>query len=149
MPLLVNREIRGVDSYAGPIAFSEYLELDDAAQASIKSIRANGEDSLDQLLLHSSRFDLIALEFPIIRDGRSFSIARELRVAGFGGQIRAVGETSRDKLQFLERCGFDAVELDDEHFRREFLEAYTEISVQYQGAVDQPLPIYRQQETTA
>lgn len=149
MPLLVNREIWEVDNYAEPIAFGEYLELDAGAQGVIRAIRANGDDPLDLLLLHASRFDLITLEFPILRDGRSFSIARELRVAGFSGQIRAVGETSRDKLQFLERCGFDAVELDDELFRREHLEAYTEISVQYQGAVDQPLPIYRQQETTA
>ena len=149
MPLLVNREIHPIDSQPEPLAFSEYLELDAAAQAAINAIRASGEDPLDQLLLHASRFDMIALEFPILRDGRSFSIARELRVAGFSGQIRAVGETSRDKLQFLERCGFDAVELDDELFRREHLEAYAEISVQYQGAVDQPLPIYRQQEATA
>jgi len=149
MPLLVNREIHSIDGHAEPLAFSEYLELDAAAQASIKAIRANGEDPVDQLLLLASRFEMIALEFPILRDGRSFSIARELRVTGFSGQIRAVGETSRDKLQFLERCGFDAVELDDELFRREHLEAYTEISVQYQGAVDQPLPIYRQQEATA
>ena len=149
MPLLVNRELCEVDSYIEPISFSEYLELDPGAQTPIKAVSANGEAPLDLLLSHASRFELIALEFPLLRDGRSFSIARELRVSGFTGQIRAVGQTSRDKLQFLERCGFDAVELDDELFRREHLEAYTEISVQYQAAVDQPLPIYRQQEATA
>lgn len=144
MPLLVNREVSSELGQLPTTPFGDYLEMDAQARASVRAIRASGEDSLEQLLEHINQFDLIALEFPVLRDGRAFSFARAIRGAGFKGQIRAVGETSRDKLSFLERCGFDAVELDDSQFKREHLEAYTEISVRYQAAADQPLPIYRQ-----
>lgn len=149
MPLLVDREIQAVVDEFDFVDFAEYLESDDSFQENTRAVRANGDDNLQILLAHANRFDAIALEFPILRDGRAFSIARELRVNGFEGQIRAVGETSRDKLSFLERCGFNAVELDDAEFKREHLEAYTEISVKYQAAVDQPYPIYRQTGVTA
>lgn len=149
MPLLVDREVQAVVDEFDFVDFAEYLESDDSFQKNTRAVRANGDDNLQILLAHANRFDAIALEFPILRDGRAFSIARELRVNGFEGQIRAVGETSRDKLSFLERCGFNAVELDDAAFKREHLEAYTEISVKYQAAVDQPYPIYRQTGVTA
>lgn len=149
MPLLVDREVKAHSLGDSFLSFADYLELSSQEQSGIKEVRANGDDSLELLLEHAAQFEVIALEFPVLRDGRGFSIARELRVAGYTGQVRAVGQVSRDKLNFLERCGFDAVELDDAHFKREHLEAYTEISVQYQGAVDQPLPIYRQQGVTA
>lgn len=149
MPLLINREIQPEQTGVSLIPFAEYLLLEPQAQAQVRAVQANGDDALELLLEHAGRFELIALELPVLRDGRPFSIARELRVSGYRGQIRAVGATSRDKLIFLERCGFDAVELDDSHFKREDLEAYTEISVKYQGAVDQPLPIYRQQGAQA
>ena len=149
MPLLVDREVQVVVDEFEFVDFAEYVESNDSIQANTRAVRANGDDDLETLLAHANRFDAIALEFPILRDGRAFSIARELRVKGFKGQIRAVGETSRDKLSFLERCGFNAVELDDAAFKREHLEAYTEISVKYQAAVDQPYPIYRQTGVTA
>jgi uncharacterized protein (DUF934 family) len=146
MPLLVNRELWLSDDVYHFVPFSEYLELSEAEQLLVDAVQVNGDAPLEQLLHLADRFEAIAVEFPVLRDGRGFSFARELRVSGFTGQIRAIGETSRDKLALLERCGFDAVELAADKFKREYLSAYTEMSVRYQGAVDDPRPIYRQEE---
>lgn len=146
MPLLIDRQVSLEQDDYQFIPLSEYLELSQSEQSKVSAVQVNGDDSLEQLLLLAPQFEAIAVEFPVVRDGRGFSFARELRVAGFSGQIRAVGATSRDKLALLERCGFNAVAIDDEAFKPEYLSAYTEISVRYQGAVDDPRPIYRQEE---
>src|SRR5580692_4741657 len=52
---------------------------------------------------------LIAIDFPVFRDGRGYSIARLLRERyGYSGEIRAIGDVLRDQLTFMFRCGFDA-----------------------------------------
>ena len=57
-------------------------------------------------------FDLVALEFPGFKDGRSYSYARLLRERyGFTGELRAVGQVLRDQLLFMNRCGFDSFEV--------------------------------------
>lgn len=144
MPLLIDRQISLGQEDFRFIPFGEYLELGEDDQVKVNAVQVSGDDPLEQLLPLAEQFAAIAVEFPVLRDGRGFSIARELRIAGFSGQIRAVGETSRDKLALLERCGFNAVYLKDESFKPEHLNAYTEMSVRYQGAVDDPRPIYRQ-----
>lgn len=80
--------------------------------------------------------DLVAIDFPIYRDGRAFSIARILRRKGFAGELRAVGNVLRDQLFFMERCGFDAMELEDGKSLENALEAFGEFSVTYQDAID-------------
>lgn len=82
-------------------------------------------------------FELIALEFPKFNDGRAFSYARLLRERyGFAGELRAVGEVLQDQLLFLERCGFDAVEMAEADAAARWQEALGEISVCYQPAAD-------------
>lgn len=60
------------------------------------------------------RFALIALAFPKFQDGRNFSTAQILRSRfQFKGELRAVGEVLLDQLQMMQRCGFDAFEIND------------------------------------
>ncbi len=83
------------------------------------------------------RFDLIALEFPVIADGRSFSHARILRDRlGFGGELRAVGGVLEDQIYFMSRCGVDAFELDATRDIGRALSALTEFSAPYQAGSD-------------
>ena len=82
------------------------------------------------------RFAMVAIDFPIYRDGRAFSIARVLRRLGYGGEIRAVGNVLRDQIYFMERCGFDAYELQDGKSLKSALEGFGEFSVTYQDAID-------------
>lgn len=82
-------------------------------------------------------FDLVALDFPAFADGRPFSHARLLRERyGFAGELRAVGNVVRDQFLFLDRCGFDAVEVADEDAAAAWREALAEFSVFYQPAAD-------------
>jgi uncharacterized protein (DUF934 family) len=87
---------------------------------------------------------LVALEFPGFKDGRHYTTARLLRERfGFKGEIRAVGDVMRDQLFYMTRCGFDAFELKSTKSLEEALGAFNEYSVTYQGAADDPRPLFR------
>ena len=82
-------------------------------------------------------FELVALEFPVFKDGRAFSYARLLRERyGFTGELRAVGQVLRDQLLFMHRCGFDSFEVANDGALEAWREAAREISVWYQPATD-------------
>ena len=49
----------------------------------------------------------IAIEFPMITDGRGFSLARLVRAAGFAGRLRAVGSLLPHQFRHLCSVGFD------------------------------------------
>ncbi|TCK08444.1 DUF934 domain-containing protein [Marinobacterium mangrovicola] len=123
-----------------------YLEHKDAltAQSGDIAVRVNGDDDLTPVLESLDSFPMIAVEFPAFRDGRGFSLARILRRAGFNGELRAVGNPARDQLGYMERCGFNAYEFSEEVYSDDFLKAFEEISVHYQGSADDPRPIYLQ-----
>lgn len=95
------------------------------------------------------RFDLIALEFSTVSDGRAFSYARLLRDRfGFNGELRAVGFVLRDHLDFMARCGIDTFELLDGKDPGNALKAFGEISVAYQPSTRGPEPAYRLRNAT-
>ena len=57
---------------------------------------------------------LIRIAFPAFNDGRAFTIARRLRMAGFKGHLRAVGPVIADPYAMARRVGFDDVEIPDD-----------------------------------
>ncbi len=58
------------------------------------------------------RVTLIELPFPVFKDGRGFSAARELREQhGFTGDLRAIGHLLPDQYVALLRCGITSVAL--------------------------------------
>ena len=88
-------------------------------------------------------FAVIALEFPVFRDGRAFSYARLLREQmGYRREIRAVGDVLRDQFHFMLRCGFDAFEAAKEKDAKDWAEAMNEISLAYQPAADNLMPVF-------
>lgn len=79
----------------------------------------------------------IALEFPVFKDGRSFSWARLLRERfGYKGEIRAVGHFLYDQLAFLVRVGFDAFDVRQDFRIEDFERAMGEMTYVYQPSVD-------------
>lgn len=100
----------------------------------------------------ASDFDQIALigvDFPVFRDGRGYSIARLLRERyGYQGELRAIGDVLRDQLHYLARCGFDAFAVRADKDIHDALNAFREVSVLYQGALDEPLPLFRRRAPT-
>jgi uncharacterized protein (DUF934 family) len=80
---------------------------------------------------------VVALEFPIFRDGRSYSWARLLRQRlAFKGEIRAVGNVLRDQLFFMARVGIDAFEVPQGFSIDAFERAMREFSYVYQPSID-------------
>ena len=87
---------------------------------------------------------LIALNFPRFADGRGFSLATLLRTRyGYRNELRAIGDVLRDQLYFMRRCGFDAYDIRADRSAEEALASLWDFSEPYQGAVDNPLPVWR------
>ncbi len=81
--------------------------------------------------------DLVALDFPAFTDGRSYSNARRLRERyGFEGELRATGDVLRDQYLFLERCGFDALEVKAGETAETWRQAVHAITTPMQPAAD-------------
>jgi uncharacterized protein (DUF934 family) len=89
-------------------------------------------------------FPLIALNFPVFSDGRSYTNARELREQlGYTGEIRAVGDVLRDQLFYMHRCGFDAYALRHDQDPEACMRAFDDFKTGYQASIDEPLPLFR------
>lgn len=84
------------------------------------------------LALYLPRLALIVLNFPVFNDGRSFSIARQLRLDGYGGEIRATGHIIPDLLQFMLQVGFDAFDVSSRFSTEFWLKSLKRISLTYQ-----------------
>ena len=150
MPVLSNRKVLASDPWvrfegqeAIDLAKTAYpiLPLTQLQSGSIQlaelqawGVEVDGETDVDQLIPYLDTTRLVAVNFPVLRDGRGFSIARLIRARGYAGELRAVGHITRDRLAFLERCGFDSVQIADEEYNESIFAAYDEISVHYQGS---------------
>ncbi|WP_250450566.1 DUF934 domain-containing protein [Caballeronia sp. ATUFL_M2_KS44] len=87
---------------------------------------------------------VIAVDFPVFRDGRGFSIGRLLRERyQWTGELRAIGDVLRDQVFFHYRCGFDAFAVRADKDINDALNAFNEFSELYQGANDNPEPLFR------
>jgi uncharacterized protein (DUF934 family) len=67
----------------------------------------------DELAPYLSRLALIVLPFPAFTDGRSYSLARQLRLDGYRGELRATGNILPDQLQFMVQVGIESFEVSD------------------------------------
>lgn len=91
-----------------------------------------------------NQFPVIAINFPRFADGRGYSTASLLRTRyGYRNELRAVGDVLRDQLFYLKRCGFDAYAIRADRSAEEALASLKDFSVPYQGAVDEPRPLWR------
>ncbi len=96
-------------------------------------LRLEPGDDPEKFLRDLASVDRIEIRFPKFGDGRGYSLARLLRSRyGYRGELRAVGELTRDHLRFLERVGFDAFELREGEDAHEALAAFEDFSVSYQ-----------------
>jgi uncharacterized protein (DUF934 family) len=96
-------------------------------------LRITGDVDVSAVAHDLDHFDLVAVNFPSIADGRGYSQARLLRQRhGFEGELRATGPLVRDVFTALERVGFDAIEARDEAEARAWREAVARITVRLQ-----------------
>ncbi|CAG9177426.1 DUF934 domain-containing protein [Cupriavidus respiraculi] len=102
------------------------------------------EDEPGDVKAEFPRVSVLAVDFPVFRDGRGFSTAYLLRTRyGWSGQLRAVGDVLRDQLNFMKRCGFDAFAVRADKNIEDAIKGFTEFTVTYQASVDEPLPLFR------
>jgi len=121
------------------VPLARWAALRDALLARKKpaGIRLASNESPERIREDLGRFDLVALEFPVFRDGRAYSYARLLREQyGFRGELRAVGNVLYDQFSFMHRCGFDAYEVQKDSDAQRFAKALSEFTVRYQPDPD-------------
>jgi uncharacterized protein (DUF934 family) len=102
-----------------------------------------GEDPAE-LASDVKLLEVIGVHFPKWGDGRGFSTGTLLRGRyDFRGELRAFGDLGRDHVLHLSRCGFDVIKLGPRHDPEKALAAFSEFSVLYQAAIDEPRPFFR------
>lgn len=91
-----------------------------------------------------NEFPLIAVHVERFADGRIFSLGTLLRTRyGYKNELRAFGDVLRDQLFFLKRSGFDSYLIRADRSATEALQSLKDFSEPYQGAVDNPSPLFK------
>ena len=93
--------------------FSEVTEGDAVAHALPVGDVAS-HDQITQLL----HLPTVRLQVDGFADGRGFSVARQLRLLGFTGDIEVIGDLLPDQLPMATASGIDAILIRPDHARR-------------------------------
>jgi uncharacterized protein (DUF934 family) len=133
------------------VSLERYIEQRAALQARPEGvgIRLRSDQAAQLVAPYVAELPVISIEFPTFKDGRGYTTARLLRERfGYVGQLRAVGDVLRDQLFYMTRCGFDAFELKAGKDAVGALDSFRDFSVTYQGAADDPRPLFRRRTAT-
>ena len=119
------------------VSLEQWETQRDALRGRDLGIRLRSDEPPERIAADLSEFSVIALEFPVFRDGRAYSYARILRESyGYKGELRAVGEVLMEQLHFMLRVGFDAFELSTDNPEEAYRVAAEEFSAWYQPGAD-------------
>jgi len=91
---------------------SGFTTLSDAANDVI-ALDLSSDTDLTVLVGHLDSVRIIRVDFPTYSDGRGFTIARQLRLMGYRGRLRAKGHVISDQYAMARRCGFDEIEISE------------------------------------
>lgn len=93
---------------------------------------------------------IIAVHVERFADGRIFSLGTLLRTRyGFKNELRAIGDVLRDQLFFLKRSGFNSFLIRADRSAVEALTSLQDFTAPYQGAADEPRPLFSRYNRTA
>ena len=107
MTILVTDTGFAADDWTGPIVAVH------AAANDITALDLPPDTQPDAVPLHPG-LHMIRVEFPSFADGRGFTIARQLRLRGYTGRLRARGHVLSDQYAMARRAGFDEVEISND-----------------------------------
>ncbi|WP_027237169.1 DUF934 domain-containing protein [Leisingera caerulea] len=99
MSVIVTDTGFALDDWTGGFDGANVLQL--ASDANLNEVSLDG-------------VELVRVAFPSFADGRGFTLARQLRLKGYEGRLRAFGHVIADQYAMARRSGFDEVELSDE-----------------------------------
>ena len=101
-------------------------------------------ESLIETIGDINKLPIIAVHVERFADGRIFSLGTLLRTRyGFKNELRAFGDVLRDQLFFLKRSGFTSFLIRADRSAEDALASLKDFSQPYQGAVDEPQPIFK------
>ncbi len=91
-----------------------------------------------------NKLPIIAIHVERFADGRIFSLGTLLRTRyGYKNELRAFGDVLRDQLFFLKRSGFTSFQIRADRSAEDALASLKDFSQPYQGAVDEPRPVFQ------
>jgi uncharacterized protein (DUF934 family) len=105
------------------VSYQYWLNHQEALQAKYKSsslgvffqVDDDVIDEREKINQGLQKWSVIAVDFPIFRDGRGFSTAAILREQfAWTGELRSIGDVLIDQLVQMARVGFDAFVLRDD-----------------------------------
>ena len=101
-------------------------------------------ESLIEAVGDINKLPMIAVHVARFADGRIFSLGTLLRARyGFKNELRAFGDVLRDQLFFLKRSGFTSFLIRADRSAEDALASLHDFSQPYQGAVDDPKPVFQ------
>lgn len=102
---------------------------------------------LENLIQHQTDINelpIIAIFVERFADGRIFSLGTLLRTRyGYKNNLRAFGDVLRDQLFFLKRSGFTSFSIRADRSATDAIASLNDFSKPYQGAVDEPRPLFQ------
>ncbi|HQT46796.1 MAG: hypothetical protein B7X08_05150 [Acidocella sp. 20-63-7] len=100
----------------GPQVIVPFVALPEGELPQPVGVLLPPDAQLEKLATRLDEIALIAIEFPKFREGRGFTLARNLRERyGYKGDIRAVGHFVPDQFVALIRCGFSSIRTPAQH----------------------------------
>lgn len=88
----------------------------------------------EAIIAGEALWPVIAVDFPIFRDGRGFSSAALLRDRlGWKGELRAIGDVLIDQLLQLSRVGFDSFSMRNDQDPEIALKQFTSFTSNFQN----------------
>lgn len=127
-----------------PLAYWQAHKAELLARADGACVWLDAGEEPAELADDLPQLDIIGLNFPHHKDGRSYSYARELRARfGYEGDILAFGDVLRDQMFYMQRVGFNVFEPRADRDIEIALEGLSDFSLAYQGDVHDARPIWR------
>lgn len=138
-----------VETIADYVPENAIVPFDKLADTGASAAWVEGDLEIDEAGAELASLDLVAVHFAAFADGRGLSLATLLRNRfDFQGELRAIGAVQPDLTPFMQRCGFDAFVLDDEHSAQTAINCMASMSDFYQGSVVEPKPPYLRNRTS-
>jgi uncharacterized protein (DUF934 family) len=101
-------------------------------------------ESLLKAVEDINKLPIIAVHVERFADGRIFSLGTLLRTRyGFKNELRAFGDVLKDQLFFLKRSGFTSFLIRKDRNAEDALASLNDFTKPYQGAVDEPQPVFK------
>lgn len=127
------------DTGAVLIGLQQWLENRDALadRGELLGIILRSDEKPELIRDDLDHFSVVALDFPVFRDGRAYSYARILRERyRYAGELRAVGEVLLEQLHFMQRVGFNSFAVSGNQALRDWEIAAADMTVWYQPGSD-------------